>query len=119
MAEKIPPPPKSDLCLDTRTLISAYGVSESTVHRWKAKAGLTRRRGSPEGVKAESIQTWMALSKDDWNKGHAHVGRLMGITRQAAYQMKKRLVRDGHLPALKDDESPGSRLAEPSILHRY
>ena len=96
MSEKIPPPASCDLTLPCRRIAEIAGVSPATAYRWKKAAGIEMRRGG-RGVQNRSVKLWGLLSAGDWEKGYEHIGRAMGVSRQAVCQIRKRLIRDGHL----------------------
>ena len=98
MPDKLEIPPDCDLRMQTRQLVRQFGVSEATIRRWKARAGLSMSPGNQRGVKPRSVAAWTAISEEDWSKGYTHVGALMGVSRQAVCQIRKRLIRDGHFP---------------------
>ena len=90
-----PPPPDCNLNLTCRQIAAIHGVGVSLAWRWKKAAGVPMRRGG-KGIHQYSLRLWGMLSRADWEKGYPNVGRLMGVTPQAAHQMRKRLVKQGH-----------------------
>ncbi len=72
-----------------------------TVYRWRREAGISIRRG-PHGVHRASLALWGMLTDEDWKKGILHVSKLIGVSQQAVWQMRQRMVRAGYNLPEKD-----------------
>ena len=108
MPARVPLPTDADLSRSCREIATAHGVSMSTAHRWKAREGLTSKR-ERSGLQPASIESWGLISKADWMKGYGHVGKLMGATRQAAHQMRDRMLQAGYeIPKRKPGRPKGA-----------
>lgn len=85
-------------------------------YRWKKEAGIPMKRGST-GVRKNS--TARLVTPEEWAKGCHHVARLLGVSPQAAWLVRNRLIAEGQdLPKLakgrgrKLEEQPQPRAGE-------
>lgn len=92
------PPPHTDLTLTCQEIALACGVSMSRAYRWKKEAGIPMKRGYT-GVRKSSAAR--LVTPQEWAQGCHHVAKLLGISHQAAWLARNRLIAEGHdLPRL-------------------
>lgn len=97
------PPPDADLTLRCMDIAIAHNVGWSTAYRWKKAAGIPMKRGRS---KTREGSLCRFVSVEDWAEGCVHVGQLLGISRQAAWVMRNRLIAEGHeLPKRKQGKN--------------
>ena len=87
MKSKVPPA-DADLTLTSHELARRYGVGRTTAHRWKQAAGIPMKRGGYGGMQRQSAKLWSRITEEDWLMGCVHVAKLMGVSKQAAQQMR-------------------------------
>lgn len=70
----------------------------SRAYRWKKEAGIPMKKGFT-GVRKSSPAR--LVTREEWAQGCHHVAKLLGISPQAAWLARNRLIAEGHdLPRL-------------------
>lgn len=99
MPSKIPPPAGADLTQTCQEIASLYGVSMAAAYRWKKEAGIPMKRGY-RGIRKSSLAR--LVTPEEWAQGCGHVANMLGVSRQAAWVMRNKLIEAGHgIPTLK------------------
>lgn len=99
MRRKIHAPPDADLSLTAVKLAGIYGISTNVTRRWKREANMPLKQGL-SGTRPNSLA--LHVSEEEWAMGCHHVAKLLGISHQAAWVARNRLIKEGRtLPILK------------------
>lgn len=94
MKAKMAAPPHANLTQTCYEIACEFGVSLNVAHRWKKEAGIPMHRGG-SGLRKNSPAR--LVKPEEWAKGCYFVGRLLGISRQAALSLRNKLIEEGHV----------------------
>ncbi len=71
--------------------IAEWLLKDPRVRKWAREAGVVLPKGHRQAI-PRNPQRWLDLTPKDWSKGNRHIATLLGVSRQAVANKRRKLL---------------------------